>query len=351
MTGRSQVSPSSYRPRAPEHSSLDPWLQGAQALREQARIAWLLGEALEAGLRAASQATPGPDPHQFVQQWQRRIQEAMSAGPGRNAPPPQEAATQLHPPPAGVPSRSQRIVPSWAELTRQRLHDHRFPVLFIGGHAVRGQQVVLAVGVDLPGHKHVLSGVEGGHGTELPPALAARGLDAAEGMLVVTDGSRALDEAVSATWRGRVLIQHCQHRLRWELGAHLPEARALSVATELAGLAVQELAAAHALLTRLHRQLTTAHPGAAQRLQRSMEASLTVARLGVAPPLRGHLEQQGVIRVVCRQTAQAQPGRAGLEAVAAGLGAWLQRTRRLVGYQALADLAAQLREQVASARR
>jgi transposase len=88
-----------------------------------------------------------------------------------------------------------------------------------------------------------------------------------------------------------------------------------------------------------------------QRLQRSMEASLTVARLGVAPPLRGHLEQQGVIRVVCRQTAQAQPGRAGLEAVAAGLGAWLQRTRRLVGYQALADLATQLREQVASARR
>jgi transposase-like protein len=160
------------------------------------------------------------------------------------------------------------------------LHDHRFPVLFVGGHAVRGQQVVLAVGVDLPGHKHVLSGVEGGYGTELPPALAARGLDAAEGMLVVTDGSRALDEAVSATWQGRVLIQHCQHRLRWELGAHLPEARALSVATELEGLAVQEPAAAHELLTRLHRQLTTAHPGAAQRLQRSMEASLTVARLG-----------------------------------------------------------------------
>jgi O-acetylhomoserine/O-acetylserine sulfhydrylase-like pyridoxal-dependent enzyme len=85
----------------------------------------------------------------------------------------------------------------------------------------------------------MLSGTEGGTAPSCPPALIAQGLDAAEGMLVVTDGSRALDKAVFATWRERVLIQHCQYRLRRELGAHLPPARALHVATGLEGLRLE----------------------------------------------------------------------------------------------------------------
>lgn len=74
------------------------------------------------------------------------------------------------------------------------------------------------------------------------------------------------------------------------------------------------------------------HPGAADRLERSLEATLIVDKLEPQAPLREHLLVAGVPRTAYDVAVQrgGENGR-----VKEGLTAWLQRTRRLPGYRAL----------------
>lgn len=85
------------------------------------------------------------------------------------------------------------------------------------------------------------------------------------------------------------------------------------------------------------------HPGAAARLERSLDACLTVASLGVADLLRKHLQIQGMVRVAfAKAVSLGRSEASGLEAITSGIGAWLKGTRRFYAADELPDLADRL---------
>jgi hypothetical protein len=231
--------------------------------------------------------------------------------------------------------------------------DTGMPVAWIASQTVRGIWVTLAVGVDRQGRKRALSLHEG---STSDPVVARKVVqemvalvDPSAGFLLVSDGSRTLDEVVVQQWTGTVQIGHCHLSTRDDVMAHLPRGERVEIgdALELAWRQPPEEAARslRSLVSKFRRR----HPGAAERLERGIEASLRVAVLGVQPPLRKHLESIGVVRMAIEKSLMWGRSKAGgAAAVAAGLPIWRQRTRRLMGYRGLVALAETLQERAAA---
>ena len=101
------------------------------------------------------------------------------------------------------------------------------PVIMIDGIHFRGRVVLVALGVDAKGEKHVLALREGhSENATLVRALIAdlveRGLDPETARLWVIDGAKALRRAIGEHFGNSALVQRCQiHKLRNVLG-HLP---------------------------------------------------------------------------------------------------------------------------------
>jgi transposase-like protein len=122
--------------------------------------------------------------------------------------------------------------------------------------------------------------------THLLADLVDRGLSAAGGLLVVIDGSKALDRAVRKVFGDHALIQRCTLHKRRNVADHLPEterawvdqrlARAFNHADPEAGLRqAKDLA----------RQLEVRWPDAAASLREGLNDMFTVRRLGVGERL------------------------------------------------------------------
>jgi uncharacterized membrane protein len=113
-------------------------------------------------------------------------------------------------------------------------------------------------------------------------------------------------------------------------------AEAWALAPTRAAEALQELA------RRLHRDA----PGAAERLNRSIEPSLVVDRLKAPAPLKDRLLSVGsVTQALERAHAWGDHG-GELEDLLVGLSCWLTRTRRLIAWQHLGLLGHAIRETV-----
>jgi hypothetical protein len=223
------------------------------------------------------------------------------------------------------------------------------PVLWLGSREIAGSWSTLALGVGVDGVKRVLALRPGSVrdplvAEELLADLVARGLTGRGGLLVVTEGSQTLDRAVKGAWQGRALVAHCRIRLCEEVLAHVPEGARARLRADLRSAWAMPAEAARTALHDLHRRLESDWPGAAERLHRSLEPVLTVARLGVASPLKECLTSAGTLRMAFKNALRWGGFRAqGLRALAAGLPVWLRRTRRLVGWQGLELLARNLR--------
>jgi putative transposase len=63
--------------------------------------------------------------------------------------------------------------------------------------------------------------------------LAARGLDAEQGILFVVDGGKALDTAIRKVFGGKALLQRCRRHKERNVTDHLPEAEQLLVLRQL----------------------------------------------------------------------------------------------------------------------
>jgi transposase-like protein len=162
----------------------------------------------------------------------------------------------------------------------RRLDKLDLPVVLVDGIHFRDRIVLVALGIDAEGAKHVLGLREGS--TEnatvakaLLSDLVERGLDPERARLWVIDGAKALRRAVRDLFGEAALVQRCQvHKLR-NVIEHLPEPMHASVRRAMND-AWQSRAAALAL-----RQLERAHPGAAGSLREGLEETLTVQRLGL----------------------------------------------------------------------
>ena len=183
----------------------------------------------------------------------------------------------------------------WVALSEKQLHewlsssikDLDLLVVMIDGIHFRDRVILVALGIDAQGNKHILGLREGSTEStrvvrSLLSDLVERGLDADRKRLWVIDGGKALRRAILDCFGELALVQRCQEHKRRNVIEHLPKELHASVGRALRdawGSANAELARKQ--LARLATSLQAKHPGAAASLREGLEETLTVQKLGI----------------------------------------------------------------------
>ena len=168
--------------------------------------------------------------------------------------------------------------------------------LLIDGVHVGGHCIVVALGIDKTGAKHPLGLWEGA--TEnatvcqgLLTNLASRGLRTDRSLLVIVDGAKALDTAVTQTFGRGAVVQRCQVHKGRNILEHLPEAQRPWVTAILRRAYTHtNVKTAKRLLQDLARRLDTAYPSAAASVRRPRRDAdrARLGAVGASPTLAGH---------------------------------------------------------------
>lgn len=204
----------------------------------------------------------------------------------------------LEPLGAGVKARgtsksavSRRFVAATSARMGEELErpigDIRLAALMIDGIHFGEHVILIVLGIDEGGCKHVLGLREGATEnaascTALLANLVERGLDTSRSLLVVIDGGKALRKAVREVFGKRALVQRCQVHKKRNVLDQLPErARASVSATLSQAYQSREKALALRLLHNLERRLAKEHPGAAASLREGLEETVTVLGLNL----------------------------------------------------------------------
>jgi transposase-like protein len=241
------------------------------------------------------------------------------------------------------------------KLQSRPLGEHAFCAMMIDGTYFRDQQVVVAIGLTLQGHKVVLGLHQGA--TEnatvvkhLLEDIAQRGVGFDVPRLYVLDGGKGLHAAVRKMAGKCGLIQRCQiHKMR-NVVDHLTEEYQSSVRCKLRNAyAMREYSDAKRALDSLLRELMDLNPSAARSLEEGLEETLAVHRLRVPEKLRATLRSTNPIEstfdkveVVCRNVKRWQGGDQYLRWVASGL-LWAEsRWNRVHGHREIPILVKEL---------
>jgi transposase-like protein len=241
------------------------------------------------------------------------------------------------------------------KLQSRSLGEHVFCAMMIDGTYFRDQQVIVAIGLTLQGHKVVLGLHQGA--TEnttvvkhLLDDIAQRGVAFDVPRLYVLDGGKGLHAAVRKTAGKCAVIQRCQiHKLR-NVVDHLTEEYQSSVRCKLRNAyAMRDYTDAKRALDALLRELMDLNPSAARSLEEGMEETLSVHRLRVPEKLRTTLRSTNPIEstfdkveVVCRNVKRWQGGDQYLRWVASGL-LWAEsRWNRIHGHREIPILVKEL---------
>ena len=221
-------------------------------------------------------------------------------------------AGTLDPTPAEVAERgtsssavSRRFVALSAKRLRsflsRPLDELDLRVVCIDGKVFRDHCMVVALGIDTQGRKHVLGLREGATETAVVTSgllsdLVTRGLPTDRTLLFVIDGAPGLRRAITDVFGSLGVVQRCQvHKLRNVLG-HLPERLHASVGKALRDAWDLESAdRAARVLKRLAGSLERDHPGAAASIREGLDETLTVQRLGLTGALERTLRTTNII--------------------------------------------------------
>jgi transposase-like protein len=226
-------------------------------------------------------------------------------------------------------------------------------VVLIDGLHFRDHVILLALGLDAQGTKHILALREGT--TENAAVCKAlltdvreRGLDLDRPTLFIVDGGSGLRKAIRETSGALGLVHRCQvHKLRNVL-EHLPEALRPRIRRALAeAYGLPDAALAQRRLTQLADGLERTHPGAAASLREGLAETLTLQRLGVTGALYRTLRStntienlNGLLGRFVRNVRRWRDGRMIVRWIAAGLAEAKRSFRRVRGH---ADLSALIR--------
>jgi putative transposase len=240
-------------------------------------------------------------------------------------------------------------------LCEKKLEELNLVAILIDGIEFAGQVLIVALGVEESGTKHVLGLWQGA--TEnatvckaLLEDLVERGLNQQRRYLFVLDGSKALRAAVEKIFGARAEVQRCQIHKRRNVRDHLPEGCRADYERQLRNAyAMSSYEDAKGALEKLFRQLERINPSAARSLEEGMEETLTVHRLGLSPLLRRSLASTNIIesclstvRHVSRNVKRWQGGDHIARWTAAGLLEAEKKFRKVKGYRELKELAAKL---------
>lgn len=173
--------------------------------------------------------------------------------------------------------------------------------LFIDGQYFRRQCLIVALGVDEKGHKHVLGLWQGATENatlvrELLNDLRERGLNTEASILVVIDGAKALHKGAKEIFGERAFIQRCRvHKLRNVL-EHLPKEKRAQAAWRIRGAWAKTLPEeALKALRGCVQWLEEISPSAARSLEEGLGETLTVTRLALDAKLVRSLHSTNLI--------------------------------------------------------
>jgi putative transposase len=187
------------------------------------------------------------------------------------------------------------------ELFRRDLSEIDLAVVMLDGVHMADHVVLVALGVDVAGEKHVLGIREGA--TENATACSAlltqlrdRGMATNKTTLFVLDGAKALRKAVLDVFGAHAKIQRCQaHKIRNVLD-QLPDYMRSSVKPVIQqAYACNNVVHARKLLTNLMRTLRADHPSAAASIEEGLEETLTVMALKLPRKLERFLSTTNAI--------------------------------------------------------
>ena len=229
-------------------------------------------------------------------------------------------------------------------------------VLMIDGIHIDEHVVLVALGIDVKGRKHVLGLHEGATenataATTLLTNLRERGMKTDVRLLVVVDGAKALHKAVTDVFGENAVIQRCQVHKRRNVTEHLPEAMRERIDRAMAqAYGAGSVDKAKRQLKNIANVLECDHPSAAASLREGLDETLTVLRFGLSPALLKTLSTtnpieniQGGLRRVCRRVSRWRGGSMILRWVGAALVEHSRGFRRLKGYVDMPKLLAALR--------
>jgi len=235
------------------------------------------------------------------------------------------------------------------------LGDLDLPVIMVDGTGLGGHLLLVALGIDVDGHKHVLGVAEGTTESSqvclsLFRNLIDRGLVVERARLFVVDGGRGIRSAIRTTFGNWALTHRCHvHKLRNILD-HLPRHKRPWI-RQMVRRALNEDTAKKAKrkLLRLAKQLEEPHPGAASSVREGLDELLTLHHLGIRGPLYRTLRStnpienlQGSIKSFTRHVKRWRSGSMALRWCVTALSEAEGRFRRVKGFHAMPFLMAAL---------
>lgn len=225
------------------------------------------------------------------------------------------------------------------------------PVIMIDGTGLGDHLLLVALGIDTEGEKHVLGAWEGSSesvevGRGLLRNLIERGLSVEQPRLFVVDGSKGLRKAITQTFGRWARIQRCQVHKTRNILEHLPEARRPWVHAQLRkAWAEPNAPKARRQLLRLADALEDQHPSAAASIREGLDEILTLAELGVTGALHRTLRStnpienlQEAIQRTARRVKRWRGGTMALRWAVAALQEAHSGFRKVRGYRDLPRL-------------
>ncbi len=201
-----------------------------------------------------------------------------------------EAAAEAIPGAIGLSGST--VSRSFVEASAAKLQDRDLAgedvvAVVLDGKTFAEATMVVALGITMAGEKRFLGFVETAteNAQVLTPflrSLVERGLDLAQGLLVVLDGGKGLRAAVRKAFRGRALVHRCQWHKRENVVSSLPKGEQTAWRQRLQRAYNRPTyEEARAALETLHRELEERNQSAAASLAEGLDETLTLHHLGL----------------------------------------------------------------------
>jgi putative transposase len=237
------------------------------------------------------------------------------------------------------------------KLCEKNLTELDLVAILIDGIHFGKQVLVVALGIDRGGKKHVLGLWQGATENtvvvrDLLEDLVTRGLAPERRYLFVIDGAKALRAAIERVFGERAEVQRCQLHKRRNVAEYLPKGAQGDYDRRIRNAyAMTGYAEAKAELQKIFRQLERVNPSAAHSLEEGLEETLTVHRLGVGELLRRSLANTNPIESclstverVARNVKRWHAGDQALRWTATGLLEAERKFRKVKGFRELPAL-------------
>lgn len=241
------------------------------------------------------------------------------------------------------------------QICERRFDDTDLLAVYIDGIQYGDCHVIVALGVDSGGSKHVLGLREGSSensrvATDLLNDLVDRGIKPDRLRLFVIDGSKALRSAIDAVYGSKNPVQRCRnHKIRNVLG-YLPDDQKEQVKCAMRAAWCMDAAKCKQKLRQLAHWLEQEYPSAAGSLLEGLAEMFTINALGLPKTLRRCLGSTNVIgspnsgvRSRTRRVKHWRDHGMVVRWVAVSLMDMEQRFKRIMGYQQLWMLDAKLK--------